>query len=64
VNAGTWIEPERDLALPISLCAAEGWRIEIPDSVMQQWRYLLGTDRKRDNYLTAAWRDPTVDAVS
>ena len=34
VNPGTWIEPERDLNPLLSRCAAEGWRLEIPDSVM------------------------------
>ena len=63
VNPGTWIEPERDLTPLISRCAAEGWRLEIPDSVMQQWRYFSATDRNRAADLTAAWRDPTVDAV-
>ena len=63
VNPGTWIEPERDLTPLLSRCAAEGWRLEIPDSVMQQWRYFSATDRNRAADLTAAWRDPTVDAV-
>ena len=63
VNPGTWIEPERDLNPLLSRCAAEGWRLEIPDSVMQQWRYFSATDRNRAAELTAAWRDPTVDAV-
>ena len=63
VNPGTWIEPERDLTPLISRCAAEGWRLEIPDSVMQQWRYFSATDRKRADDLTATWRDPTVNAV-
>ena len=63
VNPGTWIEPERDLTPLISRCAAEGWRLEIPDSVMQQWRYFSATDRNRADDLAAAWRDPTVDAV-
>ena len=63
VNPGTWIEPERDFSPMISRCAAEGWRLEIPDNLMHQWRYFSATDPKRAADLTTAWRDPTVDAV-
>ena len=63
VNPGTWIEPELDLDPLLTRCAAEGWRLEIPDSVMQQWRYFSATDLNRAADLTTAWRDPTVDAV-
>ena len=63
VNPGTWIEPERDFSPMISRCAAEGWRLEIPDNLMHQWRYFSATDPNRAADLTTAWRDPTVDAV-
>ena len=63
VNPGTWIEPERDFSPMISRCAAEGWRLEIPDNLMHQWRYFSATDPNRAADLTTAWLDPTVDAV-
>ena len=63
VNPGTWIKPERDFSPMISRCAAEGWRLEIPDNLMHQWRYFSATDPNRAADLTTAWRDPTVDAV-
>ena len=63
VNPGTWIEPERDFSPMISRCAAEGWRLEIPDNPTHQWRYFSATDPNRAADLTTAWLDPTVDAV-
>ena len=63
VNPGTWMEPDRDLAPLIARCADQGWWLEIPASVRQQWRYFSATDSDRAAEMTAAWRDPTVDAV-
>ncbi|MGE4582791.1 MAG: LD-carboxypeptidase, partial [Synechococcus sp.] len=54
---------ERDFSPMISRCAAEGWRLEIPDNLMHQWRYFSATDPNRAADLTTAWLDPTVDAV-
>ena len=63
VNPGTWMDPEMDFTPLIERCAAEGWLLEIPDTVRRQWRYFSGTDQQRIAELNAAWNDPTVDGV-
>lgn len=63
VNPGTWMDPDRDLDRLVARCAAQGWRLEIPDSVMRQWRYFSATDHNRVSEMESAWRDPSVDAV-
>ena len=63
VNPGTWMEHDRDLAPLVARCADQGWRLEIPASVRQQWRYFSATDSNRAADMAAAWQDPTVDAV-
>ena len=63
VNPGTWMDPDRDLDRLVGRCAAQGWRLEIPDSVMRQWRYFSATDHNRVSEMESAWRDPSVDSV-
>ncbi len=63
VNPGTWIDPETDLTPLIQRCAVEGWHLEVPPSVMGQWRYFSGQDHERVAELEAAWSDPSVDGV-
>ena len=63
VNPGTWIEPDTAFDALIDRCAAEGWTLEIPTSVTEQWRYFSGRDHERAFELSTAWADPNVDAV-
>ena len=63
VNPGTWIEPDTTFDALIDRCAAEGWTLEIPTSVTEQWRYFSGRDHERVFELSTAWADPNVDAV-
>ena len=57
------MDPETDLVSLTERCEAQGWQLEIPDSVKGQWRYFSATDQDRVADLSAAWQDPTVDAV-
>ena len=57
------MDPEMDFTPLIERCAAEGWVLEIPDTVRRQWRYFSGTDQQRVSELNAAWNDPSVDGV-
>jgi muramoyltetrapeptide carboxypeptidase len=63
VNPGTWMDPDTDLKLLLERCDEQHWHLEVPATVTRQWRYFSGTDRERISDLTAAWNDPTVDAV-
>ena len=63
VNPGTWIEPETTFDALIDRCAAQGWTLEIPPSVTEQWRYFSGRDHERAGELARAWADPSIDAV-
>ena len=63
VNPGTWIDPETDFNPLVERLAAEGWTLDIPDSVRGQWRYFSGRDSQRSNDLEAAWNDPTLDGL-
>ena len=63
VNPGTWMDPEMDFSPLIERCAAEGWLLEIPDTVRRQWRYFSGTDQQRIAELNAAWNAPPVDGA-
>ena len=63
VNPGTWIDPETDFNPLVERLAAEGWTLDIPDSVRRQWRYFSGRDAQRSNDLEAAWNDPTLDGL-
>ncbi|WP_198005229.1 LD-carboxypeptidase, partial [Synechococcus sp. WH 5701] len=62
VNPGTWIEPETTFDALIDRCAAQGWTLEIPPSVTEQWRYFSGRDHERAGELARAWADPSIDA--
>ena len=57
------MDPQTDLTQLRSRCAAEGWQLEVPPSVLRQWRYFSGRDRERVADLQDAWADPSVDAV-
>ena len=63
VNPGTWMDPETDLTLLKQRCSEQGWHLELPSSIFRQWRYFSGRDQERLADLTAAWQDPSVDAV-
>ena len=63
VNPGTWMDPAIDLQRLRQRCEAQGWKLEVPASVLGQWRYFSAKDRERVADLQAAWRDPKVDAV-
>ena len=63
VNPGTWMDPDTDLQRLRERCDEQQWHLEVPKAVTRQWRYFSGTDRERVSDLTAAWDDPTVDAV-
>ena len=63
VNPGTWIEPDTRFDALINRCAAEGWTLEIPPAVTEQWRYFSGRDHERAVELARAWADPSIDAV-
>ena len=63
VNPGTWMDPNTDLQRLRERCDEQQWHLEVPKAVTRQWRYFSGTDRERVSDLTAAWDDPTVDAV-
>ncbi len=63
VNPGTWIEPDTTFAALIYRCAAEGWTLEIPPSVTEQWRYFWGHDHERAVELSRAWTDPNIETV-
>ena len=63
INPGTWIEPDTAFDALIDRCAAEGWTLEIPPSVTEQWRYFSGRDQERAGELARAWADPSIDAV-
>ena len=57
------MDPETDLTLLKQRCAEQGWHLELPSSIFRQWRYFSGRDQERLADLTAAWHDPSVDAV-
>ena len=63
VDPGTWMDPDTDLQPLLERCDEQQWHLEIPPAVTRQWRYFSGTDRQRITDLSAAWNDPTVDAV-
>ena len=63
VNPGTWIEPDTAFDGLIDRCTAEGWTLEVPSSVTEQWRYFSGSDQERVIELARAWADPSIDGV-
>ena len=63
INPGTWMDPDTDFNPLKQRCEAEGWHLEIPEAVTQQWRYFSGPDQERVRALQDAWNDPGINAV-
>jgi muramoyltetrapeptide carboxypeptidase len=63
VNPGTWISPDTDFTQLRQRCAAEGWILEIPDTIWRQWQWFSGTDGQRVGELEEAWADPSLDGL-
>ncbi len=60
VNAGTWLNPQTDFGPLVKRCEAEGWILEIPESVKRQWQWFSGTDQQRADDLENAWKNPSL----
>jgi len=63
VNAGTWIDPDTDFSSLVERCEAEGWSLEVPESVKRQWQWFSGTDQQRADDLERAWNNPSLDGL-
>ncbi len=63
INPGTWMDPDTDFTPLMQRCAAQGWSLEIPESVRGQWQWFSATDAQRCASLEEAWNDPTLDGV-
>ncbi len=63
INPGTWMDPETDFTPLVQRCAAQGWSLEIPESVRGQWQWFSATDAQRRASIEEAWNDPTLDGV-
>ena len=63
INPGTWMDPDTDFTPLMQRCAAQGWSLEIPESVRGQWQWFSATDAQRRSSLEEAWNDPTLDGV-
>ncbi len=63
VNAGTWLDPETDFGPLVERCEAEGWTLEVPESVKRQWRWFSGTDQQRADDLERAWNNPSLNGL-
>ena len=63
INPGTWMDPETDFTPLLQRCAAQGWHLEIPESVRGQWQWFSATDDQRRASIEDAWNDPTLDGV-
>ena len=63
INPGTWMDPETDFTPLLQRCAAQGWHLEIPESVRGQWQWFSATDDQRRASIEEAWNDPTLDGV-
>ena len=63
INPGTWMDPDTDFAPLMQRCAAQGWNLEIPESVKGQWQWFSATDAQRRASLESAWNDPSLDGV-
>ena len=63
VNPGTWIDPGTDFSELRRRCSDQGWILQIPNSVRQQWKWFSGTDAQRLSDLQQAWNDTQVDAL-
>jgi len=47
----------------VERCEAEGWTLEVPESVKRQWRWFSGTDQQRADDLERAWNNPSLDGL-
>ena len=63
INPGTWIDPETDFTPLTQRCEAQGWILEIPESIRGQWQWFSATDEERRASIEEAWNDPTLDGV-
>ncbi|WP_186492559.1 S66 peptidase family protein [Synechococcus sp. BIOS-U3-1] len=63
INPGTWMDPDTDFTPLLQRCAAQGWSLEIPESVRGQWQWFSATDAQRRESIEEAWNDPTLDGV-
>ena len=63
VNAGTWIDPDTDFSYLVERCEAEGWTLEVPESIKRQWQWFSGTDQQRADDLERAWNNPSLDGL-
>tara|TARA_B100000085_G_scaffold276550_1_gene295834 strand:+ start:1285 stop:2094 length:810 start_codon:yes stop_codon:yes gene_type:complete len=57
------MDPDTDFTPLMQRCAAQGWSLEIPESVRGQWQWFSATDAQRCASLEEAWNDPTLDGV-
>ena len=63
VNAGTWSDPDTDFSYLVERWEAEGWTLEVPESVKRQWQWFSGTDQQRVDDLERAWNNPSLDGL-
>ena len=63
INAGTWLDPETDFGPLVERCEAEGWTLEVPESVKRQWQWFSGTDQQRADDLERAWNNFSLDGL-
>ena len=63
INPGTWIDPETDFTPLTQRCEAQGWSLEIPESIRGQWQWFSATDEERRASIEEAWNDPTLDGI-
>ncbi|WP_114992703.1 LD-carboxypeptidase [Synechococcus sp. UW179A] len=63
INPGTWMDPETDFTPLLQRCAAQGWVLEIPESVKGQWQWFSATDAQRRASIEEAWNDPSLSGV-
>ncbi len=63
INPGTWMDPETDFTPLLQHFAAQGWRLELPESIRGQWQWFSATDAQRRASIEEAWNDPTLDGV-
>ena len=63
VNAGTWIDPDTDFSYLVERCEAQGWTLEVPESINRQWQWFSGTDQQRVDDLERAWNNPSLDGL-
>jgi muramoyltetrapeptide carboxypeptidase len=47
----------------VERCEAEGWSLEVQESVKRQWQWFSGTDQQRADDLERAWNNPSLDGL-